>query len=75
MRLLSLGNEEVVELLEDMDRDSKAMNKNLIEMCWYMRGGITYQEMIQLSPSDRKTIMELIKSNMELTNKSGLPFF
>lgn len=75
MRLLSLGNEEIVELLEDMDRDSKAMNKNLIEMCWYMRGGITYQEMIQLSPSDRKTIMELIKSNMELTNKSGLPFF
>ena len=75
MRLLSLGNEEIVELLEDMDRDSKAMNKNLIELCWYMRGGITYQEMIQLSPSDRKTIMELIKSNMELTNKSGLPFF
>lgn len=75
MRLLSLSNEEVVEMLDDMDKDSKAINKNLIEMCWYMRGGITYNEMIMLSPTDRKHIMELIKSNMELTNKSGLPFF
>lgn len=75
MRLLNLNNEDIVELLDDMDKDSKAFNKNLIEMCWYMRGGITYKEMIMLSPTDRKNIMELIKNNMELTNKSGLPFF
>lgn len=75
MRLLSLSNEEIVELLDDMDKDSKAINKNVIEMCWYMRGGITYQEMIMMSPNDRKIIMDLIKGNMEFTNKSGLPFF
>ena len=62
-------------MLDDMDKDSKAINKNLIEMCWYMRGGITYNEIIMLSPADRKHIMELIKSNLETTNKSGLPFF
>jgi hypothetical protein len=75
MRLLNLSNEKIVELLDEMDSDSKAINKNLIEMCWYMRGGITYSEIVQLSPMDRKHIMELIKSNMEITNKSGLPFF
>jgi len=72
---LSLNNEQIVEMLDDMDKDSKAINKNLIEMCWYMRGGISYSEAFLLSPTDRKHIMELIKSNMELTNKSGLPFF
>lgn len=72
---MSLNNEQIVEMLDDMDKDSKAINKNLIEMCWYMRGGITYNEMIMLSPTDRKHIMELIKSNLETTNKSGLPFF
>jgi hypothetical protein len=75
MRLLNLSNEKIVELLDEMDSDSKAINKNLIEMCWYMRGGITYSEIVQLSPMDRKHIMELIKSNMEISNKSGLPFF
>jgi hypothetical protein len=75
MRLLNLSNEKIVELLDEMDSDSKAINKNLIEMCWYMRGGITYSEIVHLSPMDRKHIMELIKSNMEITNKSGLPFF
>lgn len=72
---MSLNNEQIVEMLDDMDKDSKAINKNLIEMCWYMRGGITYNEIIMLSPTDRKHIMELIKSNLETTNKSGLPFF
>lgn len=72
---MNLSNEDIIELLDKMDQDSKAINKNLIEMCWYMRGGITYKEMIMLSPTDRKTIMELIKTNLETTNKSGLPFF
>lgn len=72
---MSLSNEEVVELLDEMDSDSKALNKSLIELCWYMRGGITYQEIIMMSPNDRKIIMDLIKSNLDITNKSGLPFF
>lgn len=44
-------------------------------MAWYMRGGLTYDQALQLSVAERKIIGELIKSNLETTKKSGLPFF
>lgn len=44
-------------------------------MCWYMRGSITYEEAIMLNYEERQMISEIIKSNLETTEKSGLPFF
>jgi hypothetical protein len=40
-----------------------------------MRGGLTYQESLNLSWDERKMIGEIIKENLETTKKSGLPFF
>ena len=44
-------------------------------MAWYMRGGLTYDQLLQLSISERKLIGQIIKDNMETTKKSGMPFF
>lgn len=44
-------------------------------MCWYMRGGITYDEAVMLSFQEREIINTIIKSNLEITQKSGTPFF
>ena len=72
---MTLSNEEIVELLEEFDKDSKAIKKDLLTMCWYMRGSISYEDAIMLSYDDRKLIGDIIKSNLETTEKSGLPFF
>jgi len=40
-----------------------------------MRGGITYDEAMALSFNEREIINKIIKSNIETTQKSGLPFF
>ena len=40
-----------------------------------MRGGITLDEGFSLSYEDRMLIADIIKENMEITKKSGLPFF
>jgi len=44
-------------------------------MSWYMRGGINYEQALQLSAMEREIISNIIKENMETTKKSGLPFF
>lgn len=44
-------------------------------MSWYMRGGISYQEALNLSFSERNMIGDIIKDNLDTTKKSGLPFF
>ena len=44
-------------------------------MCWYMRGGITYEQATELSADERHMINDISKDNLETTKKSGLPFF
>lgn len=40
-----------------------------------MRGGISYDEVMMLSAEEREIIGKIIKSNLETTKESGLPFF
>ena len=40
-----------------------------------MRGGLTWQEALNLSPQDRELIQGLIKENLDTTKKTGQPFF
>lgn len=72
---MALTNEEIVGWLDQLDRESKALQKELIQISWYMRGGIPYDDAMFLSAEERRIIYDLIKENMETTKKSGLPFF
>ncbi len=44
-------------------------------MCWHMRGGVTYEEAMNMSISEKNIISKLIEEHMETTKKSGLPYF
>jgi hypothetical protein len=58
-----------------MDHECNEIRQEALRMCWYMRGGISYDHALQLSVGERKLINGLIKENLETTKKSGLPFF
>lgn len=44
-------------------------------MAWYMRGGATYNDVLQMSFQERKMINQLIDDNLETTKNTKLPFF
>jgi hypothetical protein len=58
-----------------MEKECGTIRDEALKMCWYMRGGLTYVEAMNLSHSERELIGQLIKENLETTKKSGLPFF
>jgi hypothetical protein len=58
-----------------MEGEAKAIRNDVIKMCWYMRGGVTYSEGMNMSYQERDIINDIIKENLETTKKSGLPFF
>lgn len=58
-----------------MEKEVTGIKQEAMQMSWYMRGGLTYNQALQLSVDERKIISELIKGNLETTKKSGLPFF
>ena len=40
-----------------------------------MRGGVTYDEIMDMSVSERDIMSKIIEDNLETTKKSGLAFF
>lgn len=62
-------------MVENMDQEANAIREEALKMAWYMRGGITYDQVLNLSSSERSSVGKIIKDNLETTKKSGLPFF
>ena len=58
-----------------MDADIKNLKHELLKICWYMRGGVTYQEALNMSLEERQIVGNIVKDNLETTKKTGQPFF
>jgi len=58
-----------------MENEAKAIKENALKLSWYMRGGITYTDILNLAPYEREVIVKLVEANMETTKKTGLPYF
>ena len=58
-----------------MDQESNTIREEALKMIWYMRGGLTYTEAMNLRHGEREIVSKIIKDNLETTKKSGLPFF
>ena len=62
-------------MVDAMEKETRDIRLDVLKLCWYMRGGITYEEAMQMSQTERSIINDIVKDNMETTKKSGLPFF
>ena len=74
-RLLSQSTEEISAMIDRMEEEANDVKANCLKMSWHMRGGGTYEDVMNMSYQERTLIAELIKSNLETTQKSKLNFF
>lgn len=72
---MQLSFDEVKPFIENLEKEAKAIKEELMRLCWFMRGSVSYSDAMNLSNAERNIINKLIKDNMETTKKSGLPFF
>ena len=49
---------DIAKVIGEMERDTKGIRKQIIDICFHMKGGINYNEGWTLSFEDRKTIIE-----------------
>lgn len=73
--LLNKTPEEVKKLIEEMEKDSHDIKKVALQLAWYMRGSVSYTDVLNMSEIERKQINEIVESNLEITKKTELPFF
>ena len=73
--LLKLRPDEVKKQIEQMDEIVNAIRKNCMQLAWYMRGSMSYEDILNMSETERNFINKIIESNLETTKKTQLPFF
>ena len=58
-----------------MDEETKTIKKNALKFSWYMRGGVSYEDVLNMSELEREAISQIIDENLETTKKTQMPFF
>ena len=75
MKLLYLSQDDIEKLVKKYEQEVTTIKRNALKAAWYMRGSLSYLDAMNLSPSETNIINQIIDENLELTKKSGLPFF
>ena len=73
--MLTKSDSEIITYLKDFENSTKNFKLEIMKICWYMRGGITWQEALNLSPEERQVAAQLVKENLDTAKKTGQPFF
>jgi hypothetical protein len=58
-----------------MDREVEAIKQEIYRCSWFMRGGVTAENLFSVDVRDIEIIQKIISQNLETTKDSGLPFF
>lgn len=67
--------EQITAFINRLEKEAKALKTESIQQCWFMRGGLSYDDAMQLSMTEREIINKLISDNLEITKKTGMPFY
>lgn len=67
--------DEILSEVKSMENEQGSIKKEIFQLAWYMRGGMSLNEGFSLSIGDRSIISDIVKENLEVTKSSGLPFY
>lgn len=73
--LLTLDSEGVKKLIDNMESECNSIKRNALKFAWYMRGGVSYEDILNMSIVERQYISSIIEENLDTTKKTQLPFF
>lgn len=60
-------------MFKNLDREVDSLMHNVIELCYFMRGAISYEEMMMRTPGERQRIGDFIKKRIEMESKKMNP--
>ncbi|TFG97008.1 hypothetical protein E4H12_09715 [Candidatus Thorarchaeota archaeon] len=58
-----------------LQADSRALIKEVVQLVYFMRGGVTYEEMMRRTPGERSEISDFIEKRLEDESKKMNPVY
>jgi hypothetical protein len=72
-KLILMSEEQIARELSSMEHDCQTLKENILDMIWFMRGSISYEEAMNLSLFERTSINKLITKHIEGSKNSPYP--
>jgi hypothetical protein len=73
MKLQAMPNSEIESFLQSFESATKQIKDEIFRVSWYMRGGVSSQDLFHIySYEDRQIMNAIIKDNIEATKNSRL---
>lgn len=63
------------KLGDQMWKEAMGIKYNAQRLAWYMRGGVDFNDIMNMSTDEIENLNKIIDDNLETTKKSKLPFF
>jgi hypothetical protein len=63
--------EEISEFIKDLDRDTNALTQQIIDICYWMRGGVTWDQAWAIDHISRKKIITMINKTLQKMSGDG----
>lgn len=70
-----MSMEEIEKFTDSMVKEIDELDRNALKMSWYMRGGVSYSDIMNMTSKQIDALNSVIDENLETTKKSKLPFF
>lgn len=67
--------DEMKKLGDEMWKEAQDIKFNAQRIAWYMRGGVNYTDILNMSTAEIDNLNKIIEDNLETTKKSKMPFF
>ena len=69
-----MSRSDIELLVTSLELDTKQIKDEIFRISWYMRGGVSSQDLMNVySYEDRQIMNEIIKENIEITKSSRMP--
>ena len=62
-------------MFASLSRSATGIVDSVIELCWYMRGAIGYEEMMNRTPGERQRISKFIDNRMDKLKDAHFPVY
>lgn len=74
--MLKTGTQEdKVKMFKQLTGEARALISTIIELVYYMRGAISYNEMMEMSYPERQLVAEFIEKRLEHEKNNPYPVY
>lgn len=67
--------EEKVRMFNQLNREVRELIEHVVELVYFMRGSIQYEDMMWRTPAEREVIEEFVEKMIEIQKKLPTPTF